>query len=120
MKHSCEHFLLGVIGGRYRLLKSEGLDKIVSRDSMEFLQQLGSKKIVVTATPLCKDRLYAVSYLRPDKDEFGRPAMWNHTIIIQCDQMFESLKDKINDKLFIKEANSVLTSQPLTPVSFET
>jgi hypothetical protein len=116
----CEHFVLGYMDGRYRLLKSKHLDETVSAESLDHLRQLGSKKPVIVGTSLCKDRLFAVSYLRADKDEIGRPTGWNHTIIVKCDAIIDMLKKMVKSDMFITEPNGLLLNAPLAPISFET
>jgi hypothetical protein len=119
-----DNFILGYWQGRYRLLKSTGVDKVLSPESLHYLQQLGGHidQPMTTATLLCKDKLFAVSYLKPGKDELGRATMWNHTILIPCDALMAALKsvwDKAEQNhTFITGPNDKLSS-PLPPVSLE-
>lgn len=115
-----ENFIMFSLNGRYRLLKSAHVDEMLSQESMQHLQQLGGHidKPVITATPLCNDKLFAFSYLKPDKDELGRPTVLNHTILIRCDVLLGLLKNVWNSNAFITEASDTLAS-PLPPVSLE-
>jgi hypothetical protein len=115
-----ENFIIGYWDGRYRLLKSAGIDKILSIESMHHLQQLGGhlEKPVTTATLLCKDKLFAISFLKPDRDEMSRPTVWNHTVLISCTEVLGALKSIWNGNVFIKEANGKLAS-PLPQISVD-
>lgn len=88
---------------------------------MDYLRQLGGniETPVVAGTLLCKDKLFAVSFLRSDKDEIGRKTVWNHTILIKCDELVGILKTMLGENLFIKEANRGLAS-PLPTILLET
>lgn len=117
--HAYENVIIGSFKGRYRTFKSPRVDQLLSEDSMRYLRQLGGnvKEPVITATPLCKDRLIALSYIRPDKDEIGRPTVFNHTILLPCDGFLVTLKS-VNNGVFIKEITDALVS-PLPLVSVE-
>lgn len=115
-----DNFLMGYWDHRYRVLKSAGVDKVLSEESLQMLKKLGGNidKPIITVTPVCKDKLFALSYLKPDKDEHSRPTVWNHTILIPCDAILSTLKNHDLIGAFITEANGNL-SAPLPPVSLD-
>jgi len=81
----CEHFIFAHWKGMgYRLIKSPGLDKLVSRQTLTYLCHIGNnlEKEARVQVWLPSENLIAICYLRPEKDEYGRRTIWNHTILI--------------------------------------
>lgn len=115
-----ENFILGFMNGKYRPLKSAGVDRILSSEGWLVVSQLGGglKEERTIATLLCRDKLFAISYLRPDKDELGRLVVWNHTILVPCTEVLNVLKTIWNGNVFIKEPNDSL-GRLLPPISVQ-
>lgn len=89
----CEQFVAGYFQGRdqggLRVLKSPRLSQVLCEESMISLLRLGPAQAVetVAVTFLWKDRMFALSYLKPQVDEMGRPCVWNHSIILPIESV---------------------------------
>ena len=108
----CEHFINGYSPKQKRMLflKSEGLNERLEPDDLAFLLRQGATdgKETVTLTPVCKTKVFALSFLKPTVDEYGRRGVWNHTILVPCSQMIKGLRiDQIFSPFFIREDNGV-------------
>lgn len=115
----CENFLIGYFNSRYNYITSDALLKVLGQESLEYLRRLGGnvQGETVAVTPLCRDKLLAISFLKPTRDEMGRPGVWNHTILLPCSNVYSSLDlpTLLADK-FIRQTDGTL-KPPLPPIS---
>jgi len=87
---ACEHFIYAMFPKQgYKLIKSRGLSTHVSTDNLYFLRSLGNNIYEETCLQVYfpKERVFAVSYLKPTTDTYGRRGVWNHTIIVPSNDL---------------------------------
>lgn len=82
----CEHFVYAPFNGvGYKLIKSSGVDNLITRKSLRHLKQLSGASPVQTWLP---EKVVAISYLARRKDDHGRDAVYNHTILVGIEDYF--------------------------------
>lgn len=118
----CEHFVNGYSASQKRMifLKSEGLSERLEPEDLVFLLRQGATdgKETVALTPVCKSKAFALSFLKPTVDEYGRRGVWNHTILVPCGQILKGLRvEEVFSPFFIKEGDGV--KAPLKPLQVE-
>lgn len=73
------------------LTTSPNIEKVVSLAELEFLIHVGNgveeAKCLRTTV---NDDYGAVSYIEPVRDEYNRKGVWNHTIIVNLKEYFNS------------------------------
>ena len=113
----CEHFVYGQFNGvGYRLIRSTGLDQVLSKESMRYLCNIGGKlkqeaRIQVW---LPQENIVSVSYLKPGKDGYGRRVMWNHTILMPVEEFLKHTSTTLFEPYFIKQLSRA--PQELDPI----
>ena len=76
----CEQFYRWHFNGLgYRLIKSPGVDDLISKKSLRYLTRLNGDKTVQT---LCPENVVAITKVKKGEDEYGRETVLNHTILI--------------------------------------
>lgn len=111
-----EHFLYGAFNGvGIRLVKSPGVDQILSRKSLTYLLRLDGESPIQTLTP---ENYVAVTYLRNDKDEYDRRTTWNHTILVPMRDFFTLNPPTMFNPYFISELSEPPVS--LKPLKVKT
>jgi len=114
-----EQFIIGHFPGYgSTLLKSEKVDELLSPRSWTRLRTQGGdmelelKKTqsdhLMTRTILWEDSVVAYSYLKPTRDEYGRPGVFNHTILVR----FETLIDLLDPVTKIRPLFAVNLEKP--------
>ena len=104
---NCEQFIASL---SEILATSPNIEKILTLEELEFLIHLGNgAKESQCLRTIINDHYGAVSYIEPIHDEYNRKGVWNHTIII-------NLKDYFNSTAPIKLfSNHFLTYQDTPP-----
>jgi len=114
----CDHFLYAYFPSvGHKLIKSSGIDKILPDERLEYLSHIGgnSKTPQIVINYLPEEHLFSFSYIRPQKDEFGRDSTWNHTIILTPQDCFDLKLFRFMEKHFIHTlAELPTTLNPLT------
>jgi len=116
----CEQLLTGYFRGYgLRVLKSPHLNQVLCDESIQTLLRLGAESETIAATFLWKDRMFAVSFLKPQLDELGRTCIWNHSIIIPIEPILRDWALGMSNSVspFMKEAEAVKTPLQTCEVS---
>lgn len=73
----------------YKLIKSRGINTLLSSENMALLRSLGNNihKEQCFRVYFPNNDVFAISFLRPTVDRFGRKGSWNHTILIPTDAL---------------------------------
>lgn len=84
----CEQFIASL---SEILVASSNIEKILTLEELEFLIHLGNgAKEPQCLRTIINDQYGAVSYIEPVHDEYNRKGVWNHTIIINLKDYFNS------------------------------
>jgi len=101
----CEHFIYGQIDGvGYRLIKSKGVDDILTQDEIHQLCLLDSVEPVFTLTG--QRKYVAVTYFGYTIDEYHRRNHWQHTILMFIGDFFKLCPITPFTPHFIHESNN--------------
>jgi hypothetical protein len=119
----CEQFIVSL---SEIIASSPNIEQVVTLDELRFLMDLGNG----INQPQClrtilNDKTGAISYIQPIQDELKRKGIWNHTIIVNLKDYFNSTEparlfadkffqytDKLPKKLpTLKVDENVSTSQ---------
>ena len=89
----------------YKLSQSPGLNLILSDRNLDFLCHIGDKATqpVYMQAHFPREQLLSISYIRPNKDDYGRKGVWNHTIIFSL-KGYQNLLQSLLEKYFIRDA----------------
>lgn len=84
----CEQFIASL---SEIIVASQNIEKILTLEELEFLIHLGNGiKEPQCLRTIINDCYGAVSYVEPIHDEYNRKGVWNHTIIINLKDYFNS------------------------------
>ena len=73
------------------IVTSPNIEKVVTLEELEFLIHLGNGvKEPECLRTIVNDHYGAVSYIEPVQDEYNRKGVWNHTIIVDLKDYFNS------------------------------
>lgn len=75
---ACEHFIYGLFPDGYKLLKSKGVNQLLSSQSLYMLRQLRESKKLWWDS----ERVVTVSHVESAQDQFERDGVWNHTVVV--------------------------------------
>ena len=76
--------MYGLFNGRgYRLVKSSGVDKRLSDDSLQRLIKIIERQKAEAVLPMHwpTENVLTLSHVVPTTDEYGRAGVWCHTVI---------------------------------------
>ncbi len=93
------------------------IEKILTLEELEFLIHLGNgAKEPKCLRTILNEHFGAVSYIEPIRDEYNRKGVWNHTIIVNLKEYFESTAPtELLAKSFIRySANPPKKLEPIT------
>lgn len=96
----CEHF---IYGHRLGLIKSSEVEQILTKKSIKHLCNLNGISPIQTWLP---EGYVAITYLRKDKDNYGRDTLWNHTILISIQDYFKLHPPTQFEAYFIKSLSN--------------
>lgn len=78
-----EQFIYGLFNGTgYRLIKSRGVDKLLSNRQLQYLCHIGDGVSEEAVVQIRLGDILSISVVRPVKDTYGRSGVWNHTILM--------------------------------------
>lgn len=101
----CEHFLYGQINGvGYRLIKSKGVDDILTEDEIHQLCRLDGVDPVFTLTG--QRKYVAITYFGYTIDEYERRNHWQHTILMFIGDFFKYCPIAPFEPYFIHETDT--------------
>jgi len=88
MRVQCEQFIASL---SEIIATSPNIEKILTLEELEFLIHLGNgAKEPQCLRTIINDQYGAVSYIEPVHDEYNRKGVWNHTIIVNLKDYFNS------------------------------
>lgn len=117
----CEHFIFAYWKGiGYKLIKSSGVDELVSRQTLMYLCHIGNnlEKEARVQVWLPSENLIAICFLKPGKDEYGRRTIWNHTILIDISDYLNLNYPTFFEPYFIRKLDKPLDE--LDPIIIQT
>ena len=103
-----EHFIYGYFPGvGYKLIKSPGVDKLLTNSMLNLLCHLGNgtKKEIRIQVWLRNENLVSISLIKPVTDEYGRSCVWNHTILVPIQAFLDRTHPAWIEPYFIRELN---------------
>lgn len=90
-----EHFIYAHKTG---IIKSPGVDQLLTRKSLRHLCTLNGNSVIQTWLP---ESVVAITFLRHDKDEYGREIIHNHTILLTVPDYFKLHPPTMFQKYFV-------------------
>lgn len=115
-----EQIICGRFNGiGWRIVKSPKIYQLSEESLREILKPLNVQTETRTCRYLEKEQLVAISYLKPQQDEYDRKGMWNHTILIPIREYLKKTDPiRLAEPYFIKEVPSAIP-QHLESVKIE-
>jgi len=112
----CDHFIYGYFKNMgYRLLKSRGVDTLITSSQLNYLSHLGDKaeELTYSQTYYPDNDVLAISKITPARDQYYRRAIWNHTLIFTLSDCL-TIARRILEPYFIAQHGDL--SNPLPPI----
>jgi len=103
-----EQVLCGFFNGLgWRIIKSPKIYQLSENSLKEILQPIN----IEAETRICRfledEHLVAISYLKPQQDEYGRKGVWNSTLLIPIrDYLIKTDALKLAEPYFMKECGT--------------
>lgn len=87
----CEHFIYALFPTGYKLLRSPGLDKVLSKRNLSYLCHISDRREEEATIQIWfpDEKILSISSIHPVADQYGRHGLWNHTIIISIDDYIQ-------------------------------
>ena len=107
----CEHFIHGHFNGvGYKLIKTDGVDKLISTKTLNILKGYDSDKKVFWPYP---ENVFSFTFTHNGSDEYGRRTVWNHTMLVSVEEYLKGMPDDLFREHFITEMPTSLRLSPL-------
>lgn len=111
----CEQFIYAPFNGvGYKLIGTPHLTHIIGSKSLSYLKRLSDSR----QTYLPHEKLVAITHVTPTRDNAGRQATFNHTILIPLQEYFNLHPPALFERYFIKHLDKPLSN--LEPLKVET
>lgn len=96
-----EQIIYGLFNGRgYRIIKSPGVDKLLSDDSQQrLIKIIENSSSYKTTIPMQfpTENVLTLSRCMQVADEYGRKGVWSHTVLVRASDFVWELKPYLKD-----------------------